>query len=105
MPVAVDEFLRNDDPGAVTADLQHIAPVDRTHVGVAADACFPSVRNTGMTEHEFCERLLREERVAVILGSAFGYGGAGHTRCAYAASLEKIEKASERMYRFMQRHG
>ena len=66
---------------------------------------FPSIRKTGMTEHEFCERLLLEERVAVIPGSAFGYGGEGHIRCAYAASLDSIEKALERMYRFMQRHG
>lgn len=66
---------------------------------------FPSVRKTGMNEHEFCETLLREERVAVIPGSAFGGGGEGHIRCAYAASVESIEKALERIYRFMQRHG
>ena len=66
---------------------------------------FPSVKKTGMSEHEFCERLLVEERVAVIPGSAFGKGGEGHVRCAYAASMESIEKALERMYRFMQRHG
>lgn len=66
---------------------------------------FPSVAKTGMTEHEFAERLLLEERVAVVPGSAFGAGGEGHIRCAYAASMENIEKALERMYRFMQRHG
>jgi len=66
---------------------------------------FPSVRKTGMNEHEFCETLLREERVAVIPGSAFGGGGEGHIRCAYAASVESIEKALERIYRFMRRHG
>lgn len=66
---------------------------------------FPSVRKTGMNEHEFCETLLREERVAVIPGSAFGGGGEGHIRCAYAASVENIEKALERIYRFMRRHG
>ena len=66
---------------------------------------FPSVARTGMNEHEFCERLLKEERVAVIPGSAFGCGGEGHVRAAYAASLDHIEKALERMYRFMQRHG
>jgi aminotransferase len=66
---------------------------------------FPSVRKTGMGEHEFAERLLLEERVAVVPGSAFGAGGEGHVRCAYAASLDNIEKALERMYRFMQRHG
>jgi len=66
---------------------------------------FPSVRKTGMDEYEFADRLLEEEHVAVIPGSAFGKGGAGHVRCAYAASMENIEKALERMYRFMQRHG
>jgi aminotransferase len=66
---------------------------------------FPSIRRTGMTEHEFAERLLLEERVAVVPGSAFGAGGEGHVRCAYAASLENIEKALERMARFMRRHG
>ncbi len=65
---------------------------------------FPSVRSTGMSEHEFCERLLVEEHVAVIPGSAFGCGGEGHIRCAYAASVEHIEKALERMDRFVRRH-
>lgn len=66
---------------------------------------FPSIRKTGMDEYEFCEQLLREERVAVIPGSGFGKGGEGHVRCAYAASKENIEKALERMQRFMHRHG
>ena len=66
---------------------------------------FPSVRNTGMNEYEFADKLLAEEHVAVIPGSAFGQGGEGHVRCAYAASMDSIEKALERMYRFMQRHG
>jgi aminotransferase len=66
---------------------------------------FPSVAKTGMDEHEFAERLLLEEQVAVIPGSAFGKGGEGHVRCAYASSMENIEKALERMYRFMRRHG
>ncbi len=50
---------------------------------------FPSVARTGLDEHEFAERLLAEERVAVIR-EAFGRGGEGHVRCAYAASLENI---------------
>jgi aminotransferase len=66
---------------------------------------FPSVRRTGLDEHEFCERLLVEEHVAVIPGSAFGRGGEGHVRCAYAASIDHIEKALERMGRFVRRHG
>ena len=66
---------------------------------------FPSIQNTGMSEQEFCELLLREECVAVIPGSGFGKGGEGHIRCCYAASKENIEKALERMQRFMHRHG
>lgn len=66
---------------------------------------FPSVAKTGMDEYEFADRLLAEERVAVIPGSAFGSGGEGHVRAVYAASKENIEKALERMYKFMRRHG
>lgn len=65
---------------------------------------FPSVRGTGMDDAEFAERLLDEERVAVIPGRAFGIGGAGYVRCSYATSYEKIEQALERMARFVQRH-
>jgi len=65
---------------------------------------FPSIRKSGMDEFEFAERLLLEEQVAVIPGSAFGKGGEGHVRCAYAASYEHIELALERMQCFMQRH-
>jgi aminotransferase len=45
-----------------------------------------------------------EEHVAVIPGSAFGAGGEGHVRCAYASSMENIERALERMYRFTRRY-
>ena len=66
---------------------------------------FPSITRTGMNEHEFCELLLREQQVAVIPGSAFGLGGEGHVRCAYAAGQRDIEQALERMYKFMRTHG
>ncbi|MEM7530583.1 MAG: pyridoxal phosphate-dependent aminotransferase [Chloroflexota bacterium] len=66
---------------------------------------FPSIKKSGMNEHDFAEQLLTEEHVAVIPGSSFGKGGEGHVRCAYAASESNIEQALERMYRFMQRHG
>ncbi|MCB0166370.1 MAG: aminotransferase class I/II-fold pyridoxal phosphate-dependent enzyme [Anaerolineae bacterium] len=66
---------------------------------------FPSVRGTGMDDAEFAERLLDEERVAVIPGRSFGIGGAGYVRCSYATSYEKIEQALERMARFVKRHG
>ncbi len=65
---------------------------------------FPSVVSTGMDEFTFAERLLLEEKVAVIPGSAFGRGGEGHVRCAYAAGKAQIEEALERMARFVQRH-
>jgi aminotransferase len=65
---------------------------------------FPSVKRTGMSDHEFVERLLEEEHVAVIPGSAFGSGGEGHVRCAYASSRANIETALERMERFVRRH-
>jgi aminotransferase len=57
-----------------------------------------------MTDEEFCETLLREERVAVIPGSAFGDSGAGFIRASYTASLDDIETALERIERFLMRH-
>jgi aminotransferase len=65
---------------------------------------FPSVRGTGMSSEQFAERLLLEERVAVIPGSAFGACGEGHVRCCYATSLSDIEEALERIGRFVARH-
>ncbi len=66
---------------------------------------FPNVIASGMDDNEFAERLLQEEQVAVVPGSAFGASGAGHVRASYATAYEKIEEALERMRRFMQRHG
>jgi aminotransferase len=66
---------------------------------------FPSVAITGMNDEEFSERLILEEKVACVPGSAFGACGAGHVRCCYATAYEKIEQALERMARFAQRHG
>lgn len=66
---------------------------------------FPNVAASGLDENDFAEKLLQEERVAVVPGSAFGPGGVGFVRCSYATAYEKIEEALERMRRFMQRHG
>jgi aminotransferase len=66
---------------------------------------FPSVARSGMDENEFAEKLLAEEQVAVIPGSAFGDSGAGYVRMAYATAYEKIEEALNRLERFMRRHG
>ncbi len=64
---------------------------------------FPSVEGTGLSCEEFAERLLHEERVAVVPGNAFGLGGDGHIRCAYASSIAAIEEALRRMERFINR--
>ena len=66
---------------------------------------FPSVRGSGMDDAEFAERLLDEERVAVIPGRAFGIGGAGYVRCSYATAYEKIERALERIANFVRKRG
>lgn len=65
---------------------------------------FPSIKCTGMTSEEFAERLLVEERVAVVPGIAFGQCGEGYVRCCYATSLGEIEEALSRMKRFVDRH-
>lgn len=66
---------------------------------------FPSIAVTGMDENTFAEKLLQEEGVAVVPGSAFGPSGKGYVRCSYATAYEQIEKALERMRRFVRRHG
>jgi aminotransferase len=62
---------------------------------------FPSVRSTGLSDEEFAERLLLEEKVVVIPGSAFGESGVGHIRTCYAASIAEIEEALLRIGRFV----
>jgi len=65
---------------------------------------FPSIRGTSMTSEEFAERLLVEEKVAVVPGTAFGQCGEGYIRCCYATSLADIEEALSRMKRFVAKH-
>ncbi|WP_456474761.1 aminotransferase class I/II-fold pyridoxal phosphate-dependent enzyme [Candidatus Pyrohabitans sp.] len=64
---------------------------------------FPSIVSTGMSSEEFAERLLTQERVAVVPGNVFGEGGEGHVRMAYAASLRDINEAMDRVERFLSR--
>ena len=71
------------------------------HVPQGAFYAFPNVSATGLTAEEFAERLLFEEHVAVVPGTAFGAGGQSHIRCSYATSREKIEIALQRMARFV----
>jgi aminotransferase len=57
-----------------------------------------------MSSWDFSERLMADERVAVVPGNAFGAGGEGFVRACYANSFEAIERALERIGRFVQRH-
>jgi aminotransferase len=66
---------------------------------------FPNITVTGMDDEIFAQKLLEEERVAVVPGSAFGPGGEGYVRCSYATAYEHIEEALLRIERFMRRHG
>jgi len=65
---------------------------------------FPSIKATGMNSEEFAEKLLLEERVAVVPGTAFGPYGEGFVRCCYATSLSNIEEALKRIDRFVRQH-
>jgi len=65
---------------------------------------FPSIVSTGMKSEEFSEKLLMEEKVAVVPGSAFGECGEGYVRCCYATSLAEIEEALTRMKRFVHKY-
>ena len=64
---------------------------------------FPRITSSGLTADEFTERLLTEERVAVVPGDAFGPSGAGHVRMCYATSYEQLEEALRRIGRFVAR--
>ena len=62
---------------------------------------FPSIKNTGMSSEEFCEKFLMAEKVAVIPGTAFGQSGEGFVRMCYASSLDNLSEALSRMKRFL----
>ena len=64
---------------------------------------FPSIKKFGLSSTEFAERLLKEEKVAVVPGTAFGDSGEGFIRISYAYSLENLKIAMERIERFIQK--
>jgi aminotransferase len=65
---------------------------------------FPSIESTGLPDDEFAERLLVEEKVAVVPGSAFGEAGRGHVRICYAQKYDLLQEAMKRMARFVARY-
>lgn len=66
---------------------------------------FPSIRKTGLSSQEFCERLLFEGGVAVVPGDSFGESGEGHVRISYAYSMEELKACIEKIEAFLKRLG
>ena len=64
---------------------------------------FPSIKEFGMSSDEFATRLLREEKVAVVPGTAFGDCGEGFLRISYAYSLDNLKAAIGRLEKFITR--
>lgn len=64
---------------------------------------FPDIRSTGLTSRQFAEQLLKEEKVAVVPGGAFGVAGEGCVRCCYATDEQNLTTAMERMAAFVGR--
>ncbi len=62
---------------------------------------FPSIKSTGLTSNEFCERLVQEKKVAVVPGDAFGKCGEGYIRVSYAYSINHLREAVKRIGEFL----
>ena len=73
------------------------------HRPLGAFYAFPSVAKVGLSAKDFSLQLLREEKVAVVPGSAFGACGEGFVRCAYATNMDNIKEAMTRLRRFLGR--
>ncbi len=73
------------------------------HIPGGAFYAFPSIKSTGLSSEEFAERLLLEEKVAVVPGNVFGKSGEGHVRASYASSLEQLQEAVKRIRSFLDR--
>lgn len=65
---------------------------------------FPSIKSTGMTSEQFCEELLKDQKVAVVPGNAFGESGEGFVRISYAYSIDAISHALEKIDKFISKH-
>ena len=74
----------------------------KCHEPMGAFYVFPSIAETGMTSQQFCEALLREQKVAAVPGDAFGSLGEGHIRMSYATGMENLVEAMRRTRLFME---
>ena len=66
---------------------------------------FPSIRKTGLSSEDFCEKLLFGKKVAVVPGNAFGDSGEGHVRISYSYSIGHLSEALHRIELFLQELG
>lgn len=73
----------------------------KTYMPKGAFYIFPDIRSTGLSSEEFCARLLEEQKVACVPGTAFGEAGEGFIRVSYAYSIEELTLASERIQLFL----
>ena len=65
---------------------------------------FPSIQRTGLSSNDFCNKLLQDQKVAVVPGDAFGKSGEGFVRCSYAYSIDKINEALNRIEHFVRKY-
>ena len=77
----------------------------KTHMPQGAFYVFPSIKCTGLSSEDFCNKLLEEENLAVVPGDAFGKAGEGFVRISYAYSLDQIKKAIEKLEDFLKKYG
>ncbi len=75
-----------------------------SNIPMGAFYMFPSINKFNMGSEEFCERLLKEAKVAAVPGTAFGLGGEGHMRISYAYSMEQLEEACNRIEKWIKKH-
>ena len=64
---------------------------------------FPSIKNTGLNSLDFCQRLLKQEKVAVVPGTAFGASAEGYILISYASSMENLKEAMSRIETFLKK--
>jgi aminotransferase len=75
----------------------------KCHLPRGSFYAFPSIKATGLSSKDFAVKLLEQEKVACVPGTAFGPSGEGYLRCCFATALEQIETAMQRMDRFLKR--
>lgn len=97
MKNAYDQRRRVMMEGFISMGLDCFEPLGAFYV-------FPSIKKTGLTSEEFCEKLLYDQKVAVVPGTAFGESGEGYIRCSYAYSIDEIKEALGRIEKFVKKY-